>query len=123
MKFKVLNGLYSVCRLNKEDKIPNWVNKSIFYSITQTDDELSIVCYQENVPPSVKSEKDWKVIMIEEKLDFSLIGIISKISTLLAENNVSIFVISTFDTDYILVKQENFAKTVELLKQIGSMKL
>jgi len=123
MKFKVLNGLYSVCRLKKEDKIPDWINKSEFYSITQTNNELSIVCYQENVPVSVKSEKDWKIITIDEKLDFSLIGIISRISTLLAENKISIFVISTFDTDYILIKQENFEKTIKLLKTIGNVKL
>lgn len=122
-RFKILNGLYSICRLNKEDKIPDWVNKSEFYSITQTDNELSIVCHQENVPVSVKSERNWKIIAIDEELDFSLIGIISKISTLLAENNISIFVVSTFDTDYILVKQENFDKTVKLLETIGSIKI
>lgn len=123
MKFRVLQDFYSVCKLNKRDKIPDWIDKSKFYSITETEDELSIVCYQENVPLYVKSEKNWKIITVDEKLDFSLIGIISKISILLAENGISIFVISTFDTDYFMVKQKNFDKTVELLKAIGNVKL
>ena len=120
LKFRVLKGLYSVCRLNNDAEISDWINKSEFYSITQTDCELSIVCFQENIPSAVKFEKDWKIITIDGKLDFSLIGIISKISSLLAENGISIFVISTFDTDYFMVKQENFDKTIELLKAIGN---
>ena len=120
LKFRVLKGLYSVCRLNNDAEISDWINKSEFYLITQTDCELSIVCFQENIPSAVKFEKDWKIITIDGKLDFSLIGIISKISSLLAENGISIFVISTFDTDYFMVKQENFDKTIELLKAIGN---
>lgn len=123
LNFKVLKGLYSVCRLDNGVEIPEWVNKSEFYSITKTDNELSIVCCQEGLPEFVKSEKDWKIISIDGQLDFSLIGIISKISSLLAQNGISIFVISTFDTDYFMVKEENFDKTVELLKIIGSVGL
>lgn len=61
LSFRVLEGLYSVCRLERGDKVPEWINKSKFYSITETNNELSIVSYQENIPASVKSEKNWKI--------------------------------------------------------------
>lgn len=121
LNFKVLKGLYSVCHLNSTDKVPTWINECEFYSITRTEEELSIVCIQENIPLSVQAEKNWKIFKIDAKLDFSMIGIISKISTMLAENSVSVFVISTFDTDYVLVKQENFDKTIKLLDTIGKV--
>lgn len=120
-KFKSLKELYAVCRLDSEAKIPHWAVKSGFNSITRTNDELSILCVQDNVPSDVKCERDWKILKIDSKLDFSMIGVISQISTLLAQNDISIFVVSTFDTDYICIKEENFNKTVKILKKAGNV--
>ena len=101
-KLLILKGKFAICRFNHNSSLPSWVNQGDFYSITKSKDEISVVCNQENVKGVKRVEKNWKVLKIEGPLDFSLIGIISKISTILAENNISIFVISTFDT-FIIV--------------------
>ena len=95
LTLKLLKETFAVCRLNKNEVIPDWINTSDFYSITKTEDELSIVCSQESVPKDIKHEDDFKALKIEGPLDFSLIGILSKISTILAKSKISIFAIST----------------------------
>lgn len=115
LTMKLLKEKYGVCRLDKTEDIPDWTKNSDFFSITRTSDELSIVCNQDNVPSDIKCEKDWRALKIEGPLDFSLIGILSSISTILAQNGISIFAISTFDTDYILVKNKDIAKAIEVL--------
>lgn len=114
---KLLKEKYSVCKLEPEDVIPLWVDTKNFVSITRTEDELSIVCIDKNIPEGIKAEKDWRVLKIEGPLDFSLIGILAKVSSLLAEEEISIFAISTYDTDYILLKEaklDNAIKTLEM---------
>ncbi|MBE6072065.1 MAG: ACT domain-containing protein [Clostridium butyricum] len=115
LTMKLLKENFGVCRLNKDDSIPNWVKNSDFYSITKTCDELSIVCSQNSIPAHVKCESDWKALKIEGPLDFSLIGILSKISTILAHEEISIFAISTYDTDYILVKNSHIKDAIKVL--------
>lgn len=115
LTMKLLSEKYGVCRLNKTELIPNWAKSSNFFSITKTEDELSIVCCEDIVPKEIKCEKDWRCLKIEGPLDFYLIGILSSISTLLAQNGISIFAISTFDTDYILVKNKDIDKAIETL--------
>jgi len=78
-------------------------------------DELSIVCSQACIPSNIKCEKDWKALKIEGPLDFSLIGILCSISAILAQNGISIFAISTYDTDYILVKEKDITKAINAL--------
>ena len=112
---KLLKDKYSVCRLNKYDEIPKWIFNEEFFSITKTEDELSIVCLQDKIKDNVLCERNWKVLKIEGPLDFSLIGILSKISTLMANNKISIFAISTYDTDYILIKEKSIDKAIEVL--------
>lgn len=115
LTLKLLNETYGVCRLDKTDLIPEWVKKSDFYSITKTSEELSIVCAQAYIPNGVKYEKDWRALKIEGPLDFSLIGILAPISTILAKKGISIFAISTYDTDYILVKNKDIDIAIESL--------
>jgi uncharacterized protein len=112
---KLLKERFGVCRLNKEESIPDWVKNSLFYSITKTEDELSIVCSLDSIPNYIKCEKDWRILKVEGPLDFSLVGILSSISTILAQNGISIFAISTFDTDYILVKDKDIASAINAL--------
>ena len=87
-----------------------------FYFIGRTDEEISLVC-KTSVVPAVTTERDdgWKGFRIEGVLDFSLIGILSKISAILAENKIGIFAVSTYNTDYILVKEENFDRALKAL--------
>lgn len=115
LTMKLLKDRFAVCRLSNEEEIPHWAKESNFFSITRTLDELSIVCLQGDVPDEVQCEKDWSALKVEGPLDFSLIGILSSISTILAENKISIFAISTYDTDYILVKHSEINKAIEVL--------
>lgn len=116
LNLKLLKGKYSVCRLDKNNEIPKWIFKEEFFSITKTEDELSIVCLQDNIKENIRCEKDWKILKIEGPLDFSLIGILSGISTLMANNDISIFAISTYDTDYVLIKEESINRAIKVLK-------
>lgn len=117
-KLNILSDTFAICRLDADAPIPNWATGE-FISITRTPDELSIVCNQEQVPNAMEAERGWRVLQIAGQLDFSLTGVISKLTTVLAESNISVFVISTFDTDYILVKEENLDRAVEALEKAG----
>lgn len=117
LNMKLLDGKYGVCRLSTDEAVPSWAFKGEFFSITKTEDELSIVCLEENISEKIKSEKGWRVLKVEGPLDFSLVGILSKISGLMAKNDISIFAISTYDTDYILIKDENIKKAIEVLNE------
>ena len=118
LTMKVLAEKFGVCRLNKNALIPEWVGASNFYSVTKTSDELSIVCSQASIPSDIKCEKDWRILKIEGPLEFSLIGILSSISTILAKEGISIFAISTYDTDYILVKEKDIDNAIKDRKSV-----
>ena len=117
MEIKALSDLFSVCKV--EDVAQLDLNKNFCFA-AKTDEELSLVCPTKDVP-EVTSERDdgWRAFRIQGTLDFSLIGILAKISTILAEHRIGIFAISTFNTDYILVKQENFVKALQSLAEHG----
>ncbi len=91
-----------------------------FYFLGRTDEELSLVCRTEDAPADAIERSDgWRAFRIQGILDFSLIGILSKISAILAENGIGIFAVSTFNTDYILVKAETFARAMSALAEAG----
>ena len=107
----------TVCKLSDTSTID--LTKE-FYFIGKTDEEISLVCKTENTPDNTAARNDgWKGFRIEGELDFSLIGILSKFSALLADNNIGIFAVSTYNTDYILLRKENFEKAVSVLTQAG----
>lgn len=118
-KLKLFEGLYAVCRLKADAQPPAWAFNGGFYSISKTPDELSVVCPQSLVPDDVLCERDWRLIGMQGPLDFSLTGVLYAVSGVLAQNEVSIFAISTYDTDYLLVKQKEFEKAVYSLKNAG----
>ena len=115
LTMKLLKEKYGVCRLDKTELVPEWAQKSDFFSITRTSDELSIVCSEDYIPSGVRFEGDWKILKIEGPLDFSLIGILASISTILSQKGISIFAISTYDTDYILVKNNDMNDAIASL--------
>lgn len=119
LTMKLLKELYGVCRLDKAESIHEWAIKGDFYSVTKTSDELSIVCLEANIPNGIKCEKEWRILKIEGPLDFSLIGILSAISTILAQKGISIFAVSTYDTDYVLVKSKDIENTIDSLTKEG----
>lgn len=117
MELEILCADFAVCRLKDSAQID--LNEE-FTFFSKTDEEISYVCPTVAIPPNpLKVEKGWRGMRVKGVLDFSLIGILSKISTLLAQGNVGIFVISTYDTDYIFVKENDLEHSIELLKAAG----
>lgn len=115
----LLPSTFAICQLNSDAPIPAWANSKPFCSITRTANELSIVCLQSNVPDGIQSENNFRCLQIVGKFDFSEIGILASLAATLANASVSILTISTFDTDYLLVKQNDLNKAVESLRQAG----
>ncbi len=119
MNLKIIEGSFSICRLKFDSHLPEWIFLSSFYSITKTSDELSVVCESIYIPKDVLAEKDWCLIKVKGPLDFSLTGILASLANPLALAKVSIFAISTFDTDYLMVKQNNTEKAKQILETSG----
>lgn len=115
----VLEDIFSVYKLSKDSLIPKWAFEGDFCSVTRTLDELSIVCRDKNIPCGVQCERGWKGFKVDGTLDFGLIGILNSLTRPLANAGISIFAVSTFDTDYIFVKVKNFQKAVDVLKAEG----
>lgn len=115
----VLNGKFAVCRLNADAEMPGWAQPGGFSSITRTDDELSVICPQENVPENVTAERDFRALRVAGRLDFSQTGIIASLAGPLADAGLSIFTLSTFATDYLLVKEIDLNEAVEVLQRAG----
>ena len=117
MEIKKFDYNFSVCKV-KDFSMVDLEDEFCFTG--KTDEECSLVCRTERVPDHIIVRDDgWKMFRIQGVLDFSLIGILSKISCLMAENGIGIFAVSTFNTDYILTKSKNFSKAIELLSEAG----
>lgn len=116
MKLQELPPILAVCRLDPASEIPIWAKTGRFFSLTQTPDELSIVCEQAVVPAGVQCEGDWRVFKVVGPLDFSLTGILASIANPLAQAKISLFAVSTFDTDYVLVKNVDWTRALEALQ-------
>ncbi|MBZ9799325.1 ACT domain-containing protein [Mesorhizobium sp. ES1-4] len=101
---KRLPGLYAIARLGASDGIPAWANGAGFVSITRTDDELSITCLQDRVPDAVRQDRDWVAFKLQGPFAFDETGIVLSVIRPLSENDLGIFVVSTFDGDHLLVK-------------------
>ena len=117
MELKKLEYDLTVCKVAAITDIDMTAD---FFFIGKTDEEMSLVCKTNDVPKNTTERDDgWKGFRIQGVLDFSLIGILSKLSGILAENHIGIFAVSTFNTDYILVKAENFEKALSVLSAEG----
>jgi len=117
MDLEIIDFDLAICKVNSIAEIDF---NDEFYFASKTDDEISLVCKSDNVPSGVvECDMGWKSFRIKGILDFSLIGVISEISGILAENDIGIFVVSTFNTDYVMVKKESFDKAMEVLANEG----
>ena len=119
LPLSVLEEELSICRLPADSPAPDWAWTKGFCSVTRTENELSIVTHSRFVPEDVLKECHFRAIRIEGTLDFSLIGILSEISSVLAKEGISIFAVSTYDTDYILVRDEVLEKAIIALRKAG----
>ena len=117
MELKKLPYSFTICKLTDASDI-NFKSEFCFFS--RTDQEISLVCKTVDTPKNIiKREDGWRGFRIEGILDFSLIGILSKISTILAENKIGIFVVSTYNTDYVFVKDNSYEKAMNILSDAG----
>ncbi len=119
MKLELLAARLAVCRLPADAEPPDWATAGAFWSMTRTTDELSIVAEEGAAPPEVEQEGGWRALKVAGPLDFALVGVLADLAAPLAAAGVSIFVMSTFDTDYVLVKQESVARAAEALEAAG----
>lgn len=119
LKLKILPKRLAVCRLDAEAPLPDWIDQSDFYAITRTEEELTVVCDEALVSLGTKSETGWRCLKVEGPLDFSEIGIIFSLTQPLAESGISVFLISTFDTDYLMAKENDLTKTIDVLTAVG----
>jgi hypothetical protein len=117
MNFIVLKGKYSIYKFKNGSVLPDWIYSSDFYSVTRTKDELSVVAFQtEFISEDIVRSNDWRIFKIEGPLDFSLTGIIADIAAIFKEKKIPIFTISTYETDYILVKQKDLSVAMNALR-------
>jgi uncharacterized protein len=119
LKFRQLAGSFAVCRLPAEAPMPASIESDSFISITRASDELSIVCGIEHVPENTKCESPWSCFRLEGPFPFSLTGVLASFLDPLAKAGISIFAVSTFDTDYVLVKEESVPAALKSLREAG----
>ena len=119
LKFRRVPGWFAVCRMPAKSAVPGWALGGDFFSVSATADELSIVCSQSQVPSEVTHEAGWACLKLEGPFPFSQTGILSSFIQPLAEQAIPIFALSTFDTDYVLVKQVSVDKAMATLRAAG----
>ena len=116
----IMAGEFAVCRLSPElVTIPTWAFAGHWYTFSRTDDELSITCPAALVPNDVQHERDWALLRLTGPIPFTMTGILAAILTPLAARQIPIFAISTFDTDYVLVRTPDLARTIDALREAG----
>ncbi|HEY7096337.1 MAG TPA: ACT domain-containing protein [Terriglobales bacterium] len=117
LRFSRIPGEFAVCQLPSDANLPAWAQP--FFSVTRTIDELSIVCLAQQVPIDVKSERGWACFKLEGPFPFTMTGVLASFLQPLAQAQISIFALSTFDTDYVLVKEHAMVAAVEALRHAG----
>jgi hypothetical protein len=119
LTLRVLPGVLAVCRLPPDAPVPGWANSGALVSVTRTAEELSVVCAAAAVPTGVQSEGGWRALAVVGPLDFGLTGILAGLTAPLAAAGISIFALSTYDTDYVLVREPALAAAIGVLRQAG----
>ena len=110
---------FAICRLHPDGFIPHWALLGDFVSLTRTTTELSIVCPQENVPDDAQAERGWRCARVEGPFDFSVSGVHASLALPLAEANISVLAIATYETDHVLVKEAELEHAVQVLTAAG----
>lgn len=119
LTLSVLPGEFGVCCLDSAAEMPAWADRGGFVSVTRTPEELSIVCSAASIPTGVQVEKGWRCLRVEGPLDFDESGVLSSLAEPLARAGISIFAVSTYRTDYLLVKGKDLDEAVKVLRLEG----
>lgn len=119
LKLLGVAGSFAVCKLPIRSPIPPWAMAGDLFSVTRTADELSVVCRQEAVPEGIVCERDWHCLRVEGSMPFTMVGVLAALTTPVAKVGIGVFAFSTFDTDYLLVKEGDMPKAVAALRAAG----
>ena len=119
MQLRTLPDTYAIVRLHPGAELPDWVDKGPFRSVTRTDNEVSVVCRDRDVPEGESAEPGWRVLEVLGPLDFSLTGVVASLVDPIAKAEIPIFVVSTFETDYVLVRGNDLDDAIEALELAG----
>ncbi len=119
LTLSVLPETFAVCRMENNTPIPHWATAGSFFSITRTLDELSVVCPDQSVPKEIRSSDGWKCLKVNGPIDFSAMGVVQSLVQPLAAANISVFVTSTFGTDYVMVKEKDVESALNVLSEAG----
>jgi hypothetical protein len=119
LNLELLDGSYAVVRLGPGDPPPPWAAQGPFVSITRTEAELSVVCPEQAVPADAQAERGWRCLRVAGPLGFGMTGILASLAGPLASSGVSIFVVSTYDTDYLLLQERDLDRGTAALSRAG----
>jgi hypothetical protein len=115
----LLSGAFAICRLAPDAAIPPWATTGSFVSVTRTSDELSIICPTADVPPNILASRDWHALKLRGPFDMHLVGVMLSVAAPLAASGVSIMPVTTYDTDYFLVRHPQIELAIASLRQAG----
>src|SRR5438067_5715468 len=115
----LLPDTYAVCEFHPDQHIPYWSLLGNFVSLTRSNEELSIVCQQDNVPDDVVAERGWRCVQVQGVFGFSEAGVHVSLAVPLAEADISVLAIATYATDYLLIKEENTDRALQVLRKAG----
>ncbi len=119
LRLEVVPGTYAVCRLAAAEPLPEWAGSGPFVSVTRTEAELSVVCPEDAVPAGVRKEPGWRCLRVVGPLGFGMTGVLASLAGPLASSGVSIFVVSTYDTDYLMVQDRDLERGKDALERAG----
>jgi hypothetical protein len=119
LKLLDVAGRFAVCKLSPDSAVPAWATAGDVFSVTRTDEELSIVCRQEMVPTGIHCEVDWRCLRVAGTMPFTLVGVLASLTKPVAAAGVGVFAVSTFDTDYLFFMEAEFQKAVAALRGAG----
>ena len=119
LNLSLLEGRFAVVQLGPKSPVPAWALEGEFFTVSRSSEELSIVCLESNVPDGLPLERDWACLKLQGPFEFSLTGILLTVLEPLAKAQVGIFAISTFNTDYVLVKNDSLETAIAALEQAG----
>jgi len=115
----VLKPDLGLCRFGPDALMPSWVGQGGFWSVSRTSDELSIVCEADHIPSGVQAEKGFSCLKVVGPLDLASVGVLAELTTALAVAGISLFAVSTFDTDYLLVRKRDLPDAIDALREGG----
>lgn len=119
LTLSVMPGLYAVCRLDPGEPVPAWAWQGDFVTVTRTPEELSVLCAEDGVPEGMQAEGGWRCLKLAGPFDFALSGVLASVLGPLAEARISILAVSTFDTDYVLVRADRLEQALYALREAG----